>query len=99
MAKRSTPPSICAAFDAAWEEFGDNKSTEFLLSITADRLGIEYSDVVDALAERHAAAPDDGRCKNCGGLKAARNPTGACDHLYWPDYLTPEAKRANGYAP
>ncbi len=39
------------AFQDAWEEFGDDKSTEFLLSITADRLGIEYIDVVDALAE------------------------------------------------
>jgi hypothetical protein len=36
-------------------------------------------------------------CKHCGGLKRARNPTGKCDHLYWPDNLTDEAKRANGY--
>ena len=32
-------------------------------------------------------------CPNCGGSIAARNPTGSCDHLYWPEYLTPEAKR------
>jgi hypothetical protein len=31
-------------------------------------------------------------CPNCGGEIAIRNPTGNCDHLYWPDYLTPEAK-------
>lgn len=40
----------------------------------------------------------DDLCKFCGGLKAIRNPvTEACDHLYWPDNLTEEAKRANGY--
>lgn len=36
-------------------------------------------------------------CKHCGGLKAVRNPTGYCDHLYWPDMLADEAKRANGF--
>lgn len=38
-------------------------------------------------------------CKHCGGSKDVRNPTGECDHLMWPDYLTEEAKRANGYVP
>ena len=39
-------------------------------------------------------------CKWCGGLKDIRNPMGEhCDHLYWPDNLTDEAKRANGYVP
>lgn len=37
-------------FQDAWDEFGDEASTEFLLGITADRMGIEYGDVVDALA-------------------------------------------------
>lgn len=32
-------------------------------------------------------------CPNCRGLIAVRNPTGKCDHLYWPDNLTPAAKR------
>jgi hypothetical protein len=32
-------------------------------------------------------------CPNCHGPIAIRNPTGACDHLYWPDYLTPEARK------
>lgn len=42
----------------------------------------------------------DDLCKWCGGLKAHRMPMGRhCDHLYWPDNLTDEAKRANGYAP
>lgn len=41
----------------------------------------------------------DTTCKHCGGEIATRNPTGACDHLYWPDGLTDEAKRANGYVP
>jgi hypothetical protein len=36
-------------------------------------------------------------CAHCGGPKDIRNPTGKCDHLYWPDNLTDEAKRANGY--
>lgn len=35
-------------------------------------------------------------CQWCGGPKNMRNPTGECDHLYWPDNLTAEAKRANG---
>jgi len=36
-----------------------------------------------------------GLCLHCGGPKAIRNPTGTCDHLYWPEYLTEEAKKAN----
>lgn len=36
-------------------------------------------------------------CAHCGGSVAIRNPRGYCDHLYWPDNLTDEAKRANGY--
>ena len=36
-------------------------------------------------------------CAYCGGPIAIRNPTGDCDHLYFPDLLTDEAKRANGY--
>ena len=36
-------------------------------------------------------------CKYCGGEIAIRNPTGKCDHLYWPDMLTDEAKQANGF--
>ena len=36
-------------------------------------------------------------CKYCGGPIAIRNPTGKCDHLYWPENLTDEAKRANGF--
>jgi len=44
-------------------------------------------------SEAHCSA----LCKHCGGLIAVRNPTGKCDHLYWPDNLTDEAKRANGF--
>ncbi len=36
-------------------------------------------------------------CRHCGGEVALRNPTGNCDHLYWPDMLTTEAKIANGF--
>lgn len=38
-------------------------------------------------------------CKYCSGLIAVRNPTGKCDHLYWPNMLTDEARMANGFAP
>ena len=37
-------------------------------------------------------------CPNCHGPVAVRNPTGDCDHLYWPDLLTPEAKAKIGKA-
>ena len=26
------------------------------------------------------------KCPHCGGDIAVRNPTGKCDHLYYPDY-------------
>lgn len=39
----------------------------------------------------------DEKCKHCGGLIEIRNPTGKCDHLYWPDMLTDEARKANGF--
>jgi hypothetical protein len=39
----------------------------------------------------------DNLCKHCGGPIAIRNPTGTCEHLYWPDNLTDEAKCANGF--
>ena len=35
-------------------------------------------------------------CKHCGTPIAIRNQTGTCDHLYWPEMLTDEAKIANG---
>jgi len=38
-------------------------------------------------------------CAHCGGPKAVRNPSGACDHLYWPDCLSYEARIANGFEP
>lgn len=37
-------------------------------------------------------------CPNCRESVAVRNPTGTCDHLYWPDMLTPEAKAKIGAA-
>ncbi len=39
------------------------------------------------------------RCQHCGGPIADRNPTGNCDHLYWPDNLSITAKLANGFRP
>lgn len=41
--------TINRCFMMAWDEFGDNKSTEFLVQITADRLGVEPEEVYDAL--------------------------------------------------
>lgn len=48
---------ISASFMLAWEEFGDDKSTEFLVQITADRLEIKPEDVYAALAEVHGETP------------------------------------------
>lgn len=39
----------------------------------------------------------DEKCKYCGGSIEIRNPIGKCDHLYWPDMLTEDAKIANGF--
>lgn len=47
----NTAETINRCFMLAWDEFGDDKSTEFLVQITADRLGIDPADVYDALAE------------------------------------------------
>lgn len=47
--------TINRCFMMAWDEFGDDKSTEFLVQITADRIGIEAEDVYEALASTHAA--------------------------------------------
>ena len=41
---------------------------------------------------------DDAICPNCKGSVMVRNPSGSCDHLYWPDMLTPEAKEKIGDA-
>lgn len=50
------------------------------------------------MPKSHEVEPSDGsKCAHCGGPKDIRNPTGRCDHLYWPDHLTDEAKIANGY--
>lgn len=42
--------TITRCFMMACDEFGDDKSTEFLVQITADRLGIDPDDVYEALA-------------------------------------------------
>ena len=44
----ATYEEIMAVWDDVVEEF-PKKSPEFCVSITAERLGCEYSDVVDAL--------------------------------------------------
>lgn len=37
----------------------------------------------------------DDICIYCGGPKSVRNPTGNCDHLYWPDMIIGAAKDDN----
>jgi hypothetical protein len=39
-----------------------------------------------------ASRRSEGICPWCHGPIAIRNPTGACDHLHYPDYLTPTAR-------
>jgi len=48
-----TDQEIDDVFQDAWDEFGDDKSTEFLIAITADRCGVDYERVVDALVSVH----------------------------------------------
>lgn len=52
---KPTARRIRQAWDEAEAEFED-KSTEFLAAIVSDRLGIEYSDVFDALYETSRGA-------------------------------------------
>ena len=37
----------------------------------------------------------DDICIYCGGPKSVRNPTGNCDHLYWPDMIPGAAKNVD----
>ena len=53
------------------------------------KLNIEVSDELAEQLDRTV-------CPNCQGPIAIRNPTGTCDHLYFPDMLTPEAKQKIG---
>ena len=46
-----TADQIDDAFNAAEDEFGEHKSTQFLCAIVGDRLGIDYGDVIAGLAE------------------------------------------------
>ena len=46
-----TAKEIDDAFNNAEDEFSDDKSTEFLCAIVADRLGIDYGDVIAGLGE------------------------------------------------
>lgn len=55
-----TPKQIHSAFHEAEAEFGEDRSTEFLAAIVADRLSIEYDEVFDGLYEQAKA---DGRAK------------------------------------
>lgn len=52
MTSKPTSNHICQEFFEAEAEF-EGKSTEFLAAIVCNRLGIEYGDVFDALAEAY----------------------------------------------
>ena len=43
--------------------------------------------------------PDDKKCKWCDGLIRIRNPTGDCDHLYYPDCVNKEFNEGNERLP
>ena len=61
-------------------------------------LGREGEEMNQTLATGDAMTEKSGElCLHCHAPKVERNPTGTCDHLYWPDFLTDEAKIANGY--
>ena len=42
-----------------------------------------------------AETVSDDICIYCGGPKSVRNPTGNCDHLYWPDMIPGAAKNVD----
>jgi hypothetical protein len=46
--KKARDP-LCIAFDLVEEEFGDHRSTEFLVQIVVDRLGVTPESVFDSL--------------------------------------------------
>lgn len=48
--KRQTAVVLNQAFHDAWDEFGDDKSTPFLISIVASRHDTNYETVIDALS-------------------------------------------------
>ena len=48
---KPTANEITRAFRDVEDDLGTDKSTEFLCAIVADRLGIDYSDVIAGLAE------------------------------------------------
>lgn len=45
-----TPHDCNKAFEEAEDEFGDHKSTQFLASIAAERLGIEAHELLEMMA-------------------------------------------------
>lgn len=51
---KNTYAQIEQCFQDAWEEFGDDASTEFLIAITSDRMGVSYDRVVSAIVSINA---------------------------------------------
>jgi len=49
--KETVPQIINRCFNMAWKEFGEDKSTEFIAQITAERLGVTVEEVFDALID------------------------------------------------
>ena len=59
-----TPKQLNDAFMQTWDQFGDSKSTEFLVQITAERCKVNPSVVYDALASTHSRRPAQGKVKD-----------------------------------
>jgi len=45
----------------------------------------KFEEIKDNSDSRVDEALNEDLCEYCGGLKKIRNPTGKCDHLYYPD--------------
>jgi hypothetical protein len=55
MSRKRGKKGIAAAWQRAEATFGDEKSTEFMITWTADETGVDYYDVVDWLQARATA--------------------------------------------
>lgn len=50
----------------------------------------DYDIIKGSPQKKHAPCKGD-LCPDCGGLIKIRNPTGKCDHLYYPEYKTSQS--------
>lgn len=99
------PPDIMRAAEAALDKLLCN-----CVDSCGGHVGLRtasINDIAEAIAaEREACAriaeerfdTETSICKHCGEPIALRNPSGHCDHLFWPDNLSAAALVANGLA-